>query len=393
MLRSAHGRAVAIVFTASGIVTGTLSSRWPWIAGRLHLTSALVGAMGLASTAGALATMPFAARFVHRYGTKAAIVFLTVALGITLVFPPVAPTAIVLAVIMVVMGAVAGTQDTAINTAGVETETHLGRSIMSGLHGMWSVGVLLGALVGSVVARENIDPRIQFPVMGALIIAGGLAAIAWLKGEPAAERRGGRVRADVRVAARPGAAHRPGGLRGYLRGVRGRCLGVAVHALDAARQPGRGRAHDRDVRAGDGGGQAQRRCGGAVDRAGAGRPRVRRAGDGRLPRRGRRALGLGGDRRVHSHRTGRFGGCPAGLRGRRSLGAEPGDGRRRRRDRQLRGGPGRAERDGGRRRYRLAPRVVRGDDGARRRDLRRAGLLRRSGQAAPELATAYGTEF
>jgi len=186
MLRSAHGRAVAIVFTASGIVTGTLSSRWPWIAGRLHLTSALVGAMGLASTAGALATMPFAARFVHRYGTKAAIVFLTVALGITLVFPPVAPTAIVLAVIMVVMGAVAGTHDTAINTAGVETETHLGRSIMSGLHGMWSVGVLLGALVGSVAARENINPRIQFPVMGALIIAGGLAAIAWLKGEPAA---------------------------------------------------------------------------------------------------------------------------------------------------------------------------------------------------------------
>jgi MFS family permease len=186
MLRSAHGRAVAIVFTASGIVTGTLSSRWPWIAGRLHLTSALVGAMGLASTAGALATMPFAARFVHRYGTKAAIVFLTVALGITLVFPPVAPTAIVLAVIMVVMGAVAGTHDTAINTAGVEKETHLGRSIMSGLHGMWSVGVLLGALVGSVAARENIDPRIQFPVMGALIVAGGLAAIAWLKGEPAA---------------------------------------------------------------------------------------------------------------------------------------------------------------------------------------------------------------
>jgi MFS family permease len=187
MLRSAHGRAVAIAFAASGIVTGTLSSRWPWIAARLHLTSVLVGAMGLACTAGALAAMPFAARFVHRFGTKAATVALTVALGVTLVFPPVAPTAVVLAVIMVAMGAAAGTQDTAINTAGVETEKHLGRSIMSGLHGMWSVGVLAGALIGSVAARENIDPRIQFPVMGAVIIIGGLSAIGWLKSESAAD--------------------------------------------------------------------------------------------------------------------------------------------------------------------------------------------------------------
>jgi MFS family permease len=185
MLRSAAGRATAIVFMASGILTGTLSSRWPWLAGRLHLSSAVIGALGLASTAGALVTMPFAARFVHRYGARAATWVLTVATGIALALPPFAPGVAVLAVIFVLMGAVIGTGDNALNTAGVEAETQTGTTIMSGLHGMWSVGVLVGALAGALAAKLGLDPRIQFTAMGALIAVSGVASAPWLAGEPA----------------------------------------------------------------------------------------------------------------------------------------------------------------------------------------------------------------
>lgn len=110
---------------------------------------------------------------------------LTAAAGATLVLPAYAPDAAVLAAFFVLMGAIIGTQDNAMNTAGVEAERILSRSIMSGLHGMWSVGVLVGALVGSLAARENIDPRIQFAVMGALIVITGLVTGAWLPGDPA----------------------------------------------------------------------------------------------------------------------------------------------------------------------------------------------------------------
>jgi MFS family permease len=185
MLRSAAGRATALVFMVSGILTGTLSSRWPWLAGRLHLTSGAIGALGLASTAGALVTMPFAARFVHRYGARAATWVLTVASGITLALTPFAPGVAVLTVIFVLMGAAAGTADNAMNTAGVEAERQTRRTIMSGLHGMWSVGVLAGALAGSLAARVGLDPRIQFTAMGALIAVSGIACAPWLAGEPA----------------------------------------------------------------------------------------------------------------------------------------------------------------------------------------------------------------
>lgn len=185
MLSSAAGRATAMVFMASGILTGTVSSRWPWLAARLHLTSATIGAVGLASTVGALVTMPFAARFVHRYGARAASCVLTIAAGITLALPPFAPGLAVLTAMFVVMGAAIGTQDNAINTAGVEAETQTRKSIMSGLHGMWSVGVLVGALAGALAAKVNLDPRIQFPVMGALIVVAGLASAPWMAGDPA----------------------------------------------------------------------------------------------------------------------------------------------------------------------------------------------------------------
>ena len=185
MTRSAEGRAIGLIFMAMGIMTGTFSSRWPWIAGRLHMGSALIGAVGFCGTVGALIAMPLAARFVHRYGARAATRTLTVASGATLVLPPFAPDVAVLAAVVLLMGAAIGTQDNAMNTAGVEAETRIGRPIMSGLHGMWSVGVLLGSLAGSLAAHLSISPQVQFPVMGAVVVIGGLAPSAWLEGGPA----------------------------------------------------------------------------------------------------------------------------------------------------------------------------------------------------------------
>jgi hypothetical protein len=85
---------------------------------------------------------------------------------------------------MLVTGAVYGTCDNAVNAQAVEAERRVGRSIMSGLHGMWSVGVLVGALVGSLAAREHVDPRVQFTVMGVVIAVGGAAATWWFVRSP-----------------------------------------------------------------------------------------------------------------------------------------------------------------------------------------------------------------
>jgi MFS family permease len=180
----AERRAVAVVFLALGTWTGTYVSRLPWIAGRLHLSSGVLGLVGLAAGVGAVTTMPFAARFVHSRGAKAATRVLIAGSGVVLVLPALAPNAALLAVTLLVAGAIVGNTDTAMNVQGVAAERRLGKSIMSGLHGMWSVGVVVGAFTGSLAAREQIDPRLQFAVMGSLIVAGGVIATFWFAEDP-----------------------------------------------------------------------------------------------------------------------------------------------------------------------------------------------------------------
>ena len=185
---SAERRAVGLVFAVNGVVTGTFASRLPWIADRLHLSSGMLGAVGLTTSIGALVTMPFAAQFVHRYGPKAATRVLTAASGLALALPAFAPSLLVLALVMLLFGALLGITDNAINAQAVEAEERCGKSIMSGLHGLWSVGVLAGALIGSLSARVGLDPRVQFTAVAVTTAVAGVIACFWFAGQaPAGE--------------------------------------------------------------------------------------------------------------------------------------------------------------------------------------------------------------
>ncbi len=185
-VRSSERRAIGAVFLLFGADTGTFASRLPWIADRLHLTSGILGlSVGLMMAIGAVVTIPFAARLVHRQGARASTRVLITATGAMLALPAFAPNAFVLSAVMLVTGAVYGTCDNAVNAQGVEAERRIGRSIMSGLHGMWSLGVLAGALIGSLAAREDVDPRVQFAVVGAVIAVGGIVATSWFVSTPA----------------------------------------------------------------------------------------------------------------------------------------------------------------------------------------------------------------
>lgn len=60
-----------------------------------------------------------------------------------------------------VYGATSGMSDVAMNALGVEVEERLGRSVMSGLHGMWSAGALIGSASGTLAAHLGGDARLH----------------------------------------------------------------------------------------------------------------------------------------------------------------------------------------------------------------------------------------
>ncbi|WP_441247793.1 MFS transporter [Kitasatospora sp. McL0602] len=162
--------AVSLVFAVHGSVTGTFVTRIPWLQHHLQLSPAQLGLALLCPAVGASLAMPLASRVVHRYGGRLAVRGLLTLWCLSLALPALASNLGVLILALLVYGATAGMADVAMNAQGVDVEQRLGRSIMSGLHGMWSVGVLAASGFGVLAAQQQFDPRIQLPLT-ALVLA------------------------------------------------------------------------------------------------------------------------------------------------------------------------------------------------------------------------------
>ncbi|MFJ4320193.1 MFS transporter [Streptomyces lavendulae] len=175
--RLRHARfAIAAVFCAHGAVTGSFATRIPWIQEHAGLSAGTLGLALAFPALGAALAMPLAGRINHRFGARNALRGLLALWTLSLVLPSLAPDFAVLCCVLFVYGATSGMADVAMNALGVETENRLGRSIMSSLHGMWSVGALLGSAAGTVAAHAGADARLHHLIAALALTAAGLVA-------------------------------------------------------------------------------------------------------------------------------------------------------------------------------------------------------------------------
>ncbi|KUN19651.1 MULTISPECIES: MFS transporter [Streptomyces] len=180
--------AVAAVFAVHGAVTGSFATRVPWIQDHTSLGAGQLG-FALAFTAfGASCAMPLAGGITHRFGSRTALRGLLALWTLSLILPSIAPNLVTLCLAMFVYGASAGMADVAMNALGVEVERRLGKSIMSGLHGMWSAGALIGSAAGTLAAHLGADARVHFALAATVLTLLGLVACTWvLDLQPAAD--------------------------------------------------------------------------------------------------------------------------------------------------------------------------------------------------------------
>ncbi len=120
--------------------------------------------LGLGST---LAT-PVAGFCIHHFGSRA--VILGAGLVFCLLLPGLvlAPTAAVLAAGLVVFGAAVSMTDVAMNAQAVVVETAAGRPLMSGFHGRFSLGGLVGAAGSSLLLFVGGTPLLAACLLAAL---------------------------------------------------------------------------------------------------------------------------------------------------------------------------------------------------------------------------------
>ncbi|MFE0453583.1 MFS transporter [Streptomyces sp. NPDC058914] len=172
--------AVATVFAVHGAVTGSFATRVPWIQDHASVSAGQLGLALAFPALGASVAMPLAGGVSHRFGARNALRGLIALWTLSLVLPALAPNLLTLCLALFVYGATAGMADVAMNALGVEVENRLGRSIMSGLHGMWSAGALIGSAGGTLAAHLGADARLHHLLAAAVLTVVGVAACAWV---------------------------------------------------------------------------------------------------------------------------------------------------------------------------------------------------------------------
>ncbi|MGV9549127.1 MFS transporter [Streptomyces ardesiacus] len=172
--------AVAAVFAVHGSVTGSFATRVPWIQDHAGVSAGQLGLALAFPALGASLAMPLAGRVTHRFGARTALRALLALWTLALVLPSLAPNLLTLCLALFVYGATAGMSDVAMNALGVEIENRLDKSIMSGLHGMWSAGALIGSAGGTLAAHLGTDARTHHLLAAAVLTVTGLVACTWV---------------------------------------------------------------------------------------------------------------------------------------------------------------------------------------------------------------------
>ena len=158
-VRSAGRRAyvaVAAAFLIHSTVSGTWAPRLPAIKESLDLSDGELGTALVGLAIGLVVGTRLAGVPVDRFGSRPMMRAGFPLLAATLLLPGLAESGATLFGSLLVLGLASGALDVAMNAQGIEVERRLGMPILSGLHGLWSVGLGIGAAVAAVAdSREG----------------------------------------------------------------------------------------------------------------------------------------------------------------------------------------------------------------------------------------------
>ena len=168
-------RATRTSFLTAGISLSAWAPLVPHVRDRLHAGEGELGLLMLALGAGSVLAMPMAGILASRIGCRQLI--LRVALLCCAVMPglALAPGYLTLVPLLFVFGACLGSMDVAINLHAVLVERASGRRLMSGFHGCFSVGCIVGA--GGVTGLLSLGLPPCLAMLTLVIV--NLIALAW----------------------------------------------------------------------------------------------------------------------------------------------------------------------------------------------------------------------
>ncbi|MGO1257405.1 MAG: MFS transporter [Brachybacterium sp.] len=166
--------AVSLIFFLNGASFCAILPRYPELVESIGLSNTAFGlAIGIGPLGGLLAGL-FAARLMSRFGSARVSVVLQVLASVSHLAVYVSGSWLWLTCSLLLATAADAITDIAMNAHGMRVERRYRRSIMNSYHGWWSLGAVVGGLLGAACAQLGLPLWIQ-GIIG-MIVFGLLAA-------------------------------------------------------------------------------------------------------------------------------------------------------------------------------------------------------------------------
>jgi MFS family permease len=154
--------AVKILFFLNGFIHANYFSRLPRIQEQFKLDNGTLGLVLLSASVGALLAMPFTGWMIIKNGSRKVGLWSSYFYCVLFLFIPHMPNEFFLMILFFIIGLATGMMDVAINAQAVMVEQQMKKPIMTSFHALFSVGMMLGALCGSLFSEFGITLAIHF---------------------------------------------------------------------------------------------------------------------------------------------------------------------------------------------------------------------------------------
>ena len=167
--------AVAALFFTNGAAFASWAPRIPELADRIGVDLAGLGLTLLMMGVGGLAGTGPAGRLIDRYGSRRVSVAGAIAVSIAVATIGLTQSPVALGLVLLAVGATDVTADLGMNAQAVSVQIR-GRSAMNRLHGLWSIGTVVGGSIGAAAAGAGISIESHLMTVGVLMAGVALAS-------------------------------------------------------------------------------------------------------------------------------------------------------------------------------------------------------------------------
>ncbi|TYL41645.1 MFS transporter [Dickeya sp. ws52] len=151
-------RATRVMFFLAGFATAVWAALVPFARLNTGVDDGTLGLLLLCLGGGALVAMPLTGVLTTRFGCRKVIALAILLFSLILPWLAVIPNTALLALALLMFGIGVGTTDCAMNVQAILVEKAAGKAMMSGFHGFYSIGGIIGAGAMSGMMSLGLSP-------------------------------------------------------------------------------------------------------------------------------------------------------------------------------------------------------------------------------------------